>query len=372
MIRNEYRRALIMLRGLDKGVTGHVRLERRTLMGTMQFTVSGAAASETLHAALLSKQNGRWIGAKLGTLGRDGRGQAELNASFDPRNIEGYELEQYALIIIVGAADDRYRLLMSGYVNGVVDVDWAQIHDAAKALYQAAPASSSDTVAMEAAYSVDAAAAEPVTALPDVDCCCENEAGAVELEESAKEANTESAAAEATDAAETDCCCEEKEPIYEREDTLEEATEAEPVEEPAPVTLSAVTLDEVAAMPDGQKEEIAQKMPAGLLLDLDITEKWPSAIEALRTIFLQETEITPFDDPGYVFVRAPLPGAADVSHCAVGIRCENKRPAAVCYAIPGSFQPDNPAGMEGYQWLGADNEGWWVIHVDAETGEQIE
>lgn len=37
MIRNDYRRALIMLRALEKGYSGHVRLERRTLRGNMQF-----------------------------------------------------------------------------------------------------------------------------------------------------------------------------------------------------------------------------------------------------------------------------------------------------------------------------------------------
>ena len=33
MMRNDYRRALILLRGNAPGYSGHVRLERRTLMG---------------------------------------------------------------------------------------------------------------------------------------------------------------------------------------------------------------------------------------------------------------------------------------------------------------------------------------------------
>ena len=42
MLKNDYRRALIMLRALAEGVSGYVRLERRTLIGTLQFTINGA------------------------------------------------------------------------------------------------------------------------------------------------------------------------------------------------------------------------------------------------------------------------------------------------------------------------------------------
>lgn len=360
MIRNDYRRALIMLRGLDKGLTGHVRLERRTLMGTMQFTVSGASASETLCAALLTRDKGRWLGAKLGILGRDGRGQAGLNASFDPRNIEGLELEQYSLIIVVGGADDHYRLLMSGYVNGVVDVDWAQIHEAAKALY--APAT--EVVS-------DGNEQTPVTALPDESNCCENEDEYPVVEET--ETAYEEKAPIALEKEDVECCCETETAIEkEIEEVIQPQAAVENQQKPAPLVLSAVTLDEVAAMDTQEKEALEKNMPAGLLLDLDITEKWPPAIEALRSIFLQERAITPFEAPGYVFVTAPLPGAKDISTCAVGIKCENKRPISVCYGIPGSFQPDNPAGMEGYQWVNDKGEGWWVIHVDAESGEHMD
>lgn len=45
MIRNDYRRALIMLRALEKGYSGHVRLERRTLRGNMQFSITAPSAA---------------------------------------------------------------------------------------------------------------------------------------------------------------------------------------------------------------------------------------------------------------------------------------------------------------------------------------
>ena len=40
MSRNEYRRAFIMLRAVQPGYGGHVRLERRTLTGSMYFTIT--------------------------------------------------------------------------------------------------------------------------------------------------------------------------------------------------------------------------------------------------------------------------------------------------------------------------------------------
>ena len=56
--RNDYRRALLMLRSLKTGVSGYVRLERRTLMGTLQFTVNGAPVGTDLYAILLHRTNG--------------------------------------------------------------------------------------------------------------------------------------------------------------------------------------------------------------------------------------------------------------------------------------------------------------------------
>ena len=51
MNKNEYRRAFIMLRPALTGYSGHVRLERRTMTGSMYFIVS--APGEGLNAALV-------------------------------------------------------------------------------------------------------------------------------------------------------------------------------------------------------------------------------------------------------------------------------------------------------------------------------
>ena len=74
MLRNDYRRALIMLRSLRAGIAGYVRLERRTLIGTMQFTVTGAREDELLYALLLYQVNGLWYAQRPGALRPVGAG----------------------------------------------------------------------------------------------------------------------------------------------------------------------------------------------------------------------------------------------------------------------------------------------------------
>ena len=51
MIRNEYRRAFIMLRAVMPGYGGHVRLERRTLTGSMYFIITAPQGVGELAAA---------------------------------------------------------------------------------------------------------------------------------------------------------------------------------------------------------------------------------------------------------------------------------------------------------------------------------
>ena len=55
MMRNDYRRTLILLRSNAPGYSGHVRLERRTLMGTMYFLVQSPSDCATLRAARVGR-----------------------------------------------------------------------------------------------------------------------------------------------------------------------------------------------------------------------------------------------------------------------------------------------------------------------------
>ena len=64
MQRNDFRRSLILLRPLRRGMSGHVRLERRTLQGSMRFTVQGAPRGRP-HALLLAQDLSRQQGLPL-------------------------------------------------------------------------------------------------------------------------------------------------------------------------------------------------------------------------------------------------------------------------------------------------------------------
>ena len=127
MMKNEYRRALILLRPTQAGTSGHVRLERRTLVGSMQFTLSGMQSAGALQAAMAAKTSMGWKIVHIGTLGRDARGQEGLNWTFDPRSIEGLPLEKYSVLLVLETGADSCRTLFTGYVNGSVQVDWERV-----------------------------------------------------------------------------------------------------------------------------------------------------------------------------------------------------------------------------------------------------
>ncbi len=130
MLRNDYRRALIMMRSLRAGIAGYVRLERRTLIGTMQFTVTGAREDELLYALLLYQVNGLWYAQPIGQLGPARYGQSGLVYRFDPRSIEGRALEDYTLVAVASLEDGVCDLVLAGFLNGSREVDWPQVRQA--------------------------------------------------------------------------------------------------------------------------------------------------------------------------------------------------------------------------------------------------
>lgn len=136
MIRNDYRRALIMLRSLAAGYAGHARIEVRTLAGTLSARVTIPQGERSVFAALVGSHRGKYYAAPLGAFRRDMRGQGAMSATFDPRDIGGRPLEAYSLLTLVEAAGDKRDVTMVGNLNGNVDVDWGRARDAACALYQ--------------------------------------------------------------------------------------------------------------------------------------------------------------------------------------------------------------------------------------------
>ena len=136
MMRNDYRRTLILLRSNASGYSGHVRLERRTLMGTMYFLVQSPSSCETLRAALVGRgKDGSYYACAIGELRRDSRGQSVMGYSFDPRDVCGKELEQYQLIAITCAGDEQCRIALFGNVCGHAEMNWESVRAALCGLY---------------------------------------------------------------------------------------------------------------------------------------------------------------------------------------------------------------------------------------------
>lgn len=135
MMRNDYRRSLILLRSNSGGYSGHVRLEKRTLTGSMSFLVQAPAAAR-LEAALVGSGRNGYYACPLGQLRRDGRGQAVLNASFDPRNLCARELDAYPIVAVVEVSAADCRVVLFGNVNGHSEIDWRQARTALCRLYR--------------------------------------------------------------------------------------------------------------------------------------------------------------------------------------------------------------------------------------------
>ena len=296
MMRNDYRRALILLRSHAAGFSGHVRLERRTLMGSMYFVVQAPEAAENLRAALVGRDRSGYFACALGQFKRDSRGQAVLSYSFDPRKLCGRELEQYQLVAVVRG---DCEIVLSGNVSGSAELNWAQVRAAVCALCGAG-------------------------------------------EDASKENMEEETADEAAEAAEDECdaAVELLPEIAAEEDEAEEGeTEADEAAESALAAMGA-----------------------------DLSLPWPEEIGSLRTLFEGQRALRDAPDDGFTYVTAPMPAGCGYAHCAAGVRCEAGVPVAVRYALPSVWETEPPAGLEDAAWVGDNNSGWWVTHIDLHRG----
>ena len=291
MMRNDYRRALILLRSNASSYSGHVRLERRTLMGSMYFVVQAPEAAENLRAALVGRDRSGYFACTLGQFKRDSRGQAVLSYSFDPRNLCGRELEQYQLVAVVRG---DCEIVLSGNVTGSAELNWAQVRAAVCALYDAP----------------------------------EEEAGETAAEEEAEEP-----------------CAEEPLPETEEEPEAEEGE---------------------AEADDEASESAAQTALA--ILGADLSLPWPEEIGSLRDLFERRCAIKDAPDDGFTYVSAPMPEGCGYAACLAGVRCEAGAPVEVRYALPTTYAPEPPAGLEDAAWIGDNNSGWWVTHIDLHGG----
>lgn len=321
MVKNDYRRSLLMLRSHERGYSGHVRLERRTLIGSMYFAVGAPSGSGELCAALIRRDaRGAYYAAKLGALRYDGRGQATLACSFDPRNIDGFALEDYLLIAIVHRDAENCSVVLSGNVNGSQEVSWNSVRAAACSVCARQPA-------CEMCSPV-----QPRT--PD------------EAREETQVSETEAESAART----------QREARADEPDEAEQGTDSP--DEPQHENVSA-------------QAESGDEPTAGENLGVDMSVPWPGMSESLRALFAAQPASELMLSDGYTYVRAPMPEDSGFDEVYIGVRAHNGAPSAVKYALPAAYSIETPPGLEGYRWEGGAQQGWWTLETDPETGRSI-
>ena len=351
MIREDYRRALIMLRSLRPGVSGHVRLERRTLFATLQFTVSGTDDTP-LQGFLLGRVNGKWQGAALGAFGAPRYGQAGLTVKFDPRNIQGLTLEQYALVGVAAQTAQGYISLLFGNLNGSIECTLECIQTECARLF----GTNAQTELPEAA---EPPAANSLPEPESTENSAISEEQAVQPEEEQTADELDAPAPEAPEATSSDDSPAETDELDAPAQAVEEA--ADPFDAPA-------RPDEAEAQSSGdsppETDELdapAQKSDVRSRLTLSKCA-WPEALQELHAFFETEEPIDEgFTLDDYIFARADLACVAGAEYCLVGVRVRNDRVDSVCYAVPASSgEVEPPAGLEAYRREG----GYWVYCQD--------
>ena len=388
MLRNDYRRALIMFRSLEQGFSGHARLERRTLMGTLCLTACAPGAL-ALRAALVGRRGNDYFAAPLGALRRDSRGQYSLIASFDPRNIEGRELEEYQLLVVVDAGDPCH-LVLSGNVCGSVQMDWERVRRAACALFlpganaragrsaegQPLPAAEpspdnayADAPAAEPpsdnAYA-DAPAAEPPSDNVYADApAAESPSDNVYADAPAAEPPSDNAYADAPAAEPPSDNVYADAPAAEPPSDIgfADAPAVEPPSDNACADVPAAEPSSDSAYADAPAVEPSSDAPPAATpaeeRTLDLSRPWPQPFEAVRALFSGGEWMEEPPLAGYAFVRAPLTDNSAAPWVAVGVRAEDGVPAQVVYAFPADEGGTPPAGLEDcIRFSGARD--WWL------------
>lgn len=308
MMRNDYRRALILLRGNAQGYSGHVRLERRTLMGSMYFLLQAPPECGGLHAYLAGRDKSGYYACELGELNRDSRGQAVLTYNFDPRNICGRELESYQLIAVACISEASCETVLWGNVAGHAEMNMDKVREALCALHGSAVAQ-------------DNPAEEPAAQLPA------------------------------------------PEEMMPEEAPMPAAVQPKPVQ--AEPSIEPSIEHSIEPVPENTIQT------AGQLLDINMELPWPETIEPLRPLFAVSVPMENPPDEQYIYIAVAMPEGSAYAYCAVGVLAEEGAPVSVRYGLPAAWTAQAPAGLEDYAWVGDQNRGWWMTQVDLPTCGRI-
>lgn len=307
MQNNEYRRALIMLRSLLNGYSGHARVEIRTLMGRLNIRANVPQGAQSVRAALVGRRSALYFAHPLGSLRRDMRGQAGLTVDFDPRNIGGRTLDAYSLLAIVTINDGGCELALVGNLNGSRETDWSRVRSVVCDLFAPGP--------------------RPEDLIP---------APYAERSDEGRDI----ASQRDTEVKEGDCCPLEI-------GSTPEISDESPVEIGSPPDKSGESPVEIGSPP----EISGEGLPGN---SLEPEKSAPAAPEAPKS------EDVPEEFTG--FTRIALPDACGYPYAYVGADSLGR----ICCALPARFTAEPPAGLEEYAWQGGSGAGFWVRCYDPE------
>ena len=381
MMKNDYRRSLIMLRALERGYSGHVRLEHRTLTGSMVFVVT-APSGGTLCAALVRcNSRGEYAAARLGELRRDSRGQATLAYSFDPRCIDGHPLSDYSLIAVTDRVGCRCDMVLAGNLNGSRETDWNQARIAACSACAMADEPAFDLPVRPGVRPARPNYDDQATTLPD-DVLVEPGDTPTTLPDDVlvEPDDTPTALPDDVLVEPDDTPTTLPDNVFVEPDDAPTALPDDiPVEtdEQIPVeTPSDESTDGSAAPLFPAPDDSAGAIPAASYGDADANALnpalvWPGESEGLRSYFAGENYSVDAPDDGYLYVEAPMPEESGYDSVRIGVHPENGVPESVAYALPGRFSAEPPEGLEDYEWSGDGERGWWVAYLDAASGRRL-
>ncbi len=396
MMKNDYRRSLIMLRALERGYSGHVRLEHRTLTGSMVFVVT-APSGGTLCAALVRwNSRGEYAAARLGELRRDSRGQATLAYSFDPRCIDGHPLSDYSLIAVTDRVGRRCDMVLAGNLNGSRETDWNQARIAACSACAMADEPAFDLPVRPGVRPARPNYDDQATTLPD-DVLVEPGDTPTTLPDNVFVEPDDTPTTlpddvlvepdDAPTALPDDVLVEPDDVpttlpddvLVEPDDvptTLPDDIPVETDEQISVETPSDESTDGSAAPLFPAPDDSAGAIPAASYGDADANALnpalvWPGESEGLRSYFAGENYSVDAPDDGYLYVEAPMPEESGYDSVRIGVHPENGVPESVAYALPGRFSAEPPEGLEDYEWSGDGERGWWVAYLDAASGRRL-
>ena len=400
MIRNDYRRAFIMLRPALPGYGGHARLERRTATGSLYVVVTAPEDAGAPEAALTGRRNGEYYAAALGPLRRDRRGQWTLAVPFDPRNVAGRPLEAYRWLTIVRTADGARTtggartaggcaVALNGNLEGSCELDAVALAQAVCALYAAPEAPAADIPSPgepapepEAAADANIQETEPAPEPNIQEPAPVPEANIQETESAAepipREPAPDAGAPQAEpsppeDAGDVKIYVRSKARVYtamaapeRRDPPAAEPPAAEP-EAAAPANPAAEPEAAAPANPATEPEAAAAAEPvppqsAAEALGLDASSPWNGALEPLRRLFAENPPAEDAPQDSYTYVRAPMPAGSGFDACYIGLHATGGAADGLRYAIPGANAAEPPAGMDGYAW----SRGFWIIDAPVE------